>query len=166
MSAKSKIRQHLEKRTTTNESHETAWKICLMRYAKNYFIEIIENTYKLVTQNSNNKRRDKKMKKIKIQIRRLACSLVVKFGMLHFCGLGSQVRIPGMDLHHSSAMLQPRPTYKTEEAWQSMLAQGESSSAEQENTDQKAKRMLHLILFLAVYLRLRTTTSTKVDFKT
>ena len=31
--------------------------------------------------------------------------IVVKFNTLHFGGLGSWVRIPGMGLYHSSAML-------------------------------------------------------------
>ena len=33
------------------------------------------------------------------------CGLVVKFGVIHFGGLGSQVQILGVDLYHSSAML-------------------------------------------------------------
>ena len=40
--------------------------------------------------------------------------IVVKFSVLCFNGLGSQVRIPGADLYHSSAMLWQRPTRKIE----------------------------------------------------
>ena len=40
------------------------------------------------------------------------------------------VRLLGVDLHHSpAAMLWWQPTWKTEEDWQQMLAQGKSSSA-------------------------------------
>ena len=39
----------------------------------------------------------------------------LKFGVLHFGGPGSQVRIPVADLLHSSAMLWRHPTYKVEE---------------------------------------------------
>ena len=31
--------------------------------------------------------------------------IVVKFGAFHFSSLGSWVQVPGMDLHHLSAML-------------------------------------------------------------
>ena len=41
----------------------------------------------------------------------------LKFHVLHFSGLGSQVQIPGEDLLHSSAMLWRHPTYKVEEDW-------------------------------------------------
>ena len=42
---------------------------------------------------------------------------------------GSQIWIPGMDLHViHQAMLSWCPTYKTEEDGQQMLAQGQSSS--------------------------------------
>lgn len=44
--------------------------------------------------------------------------LVVRFGVLCFSCLGLQVRIPGVDLHHSSAMLWWWPTYNVEEDWQ------------------------------------------------
>ena len=37
------------------------------------------------------------------------------FRVLCFSGLGSQARIPGADLLHSSAMLWRHPTYKIEE---------------------------------------------------
>ena len=53
----------------------------------------------------------------------------IKFGVLLFCGLGSQVQILGVDLHHSSAVLWQQPTHKTEEDWQQMLAPRQSSSA-------------------------------------
>lgn len=45
------------------------------------------------------------------------CGAVVKFGALGFGGLGSQVRIPGADLYHSSAMLRQQLTYKVKEDW-------------------------------------------------
>ena len=43
--------------------------------------------------------------------------MVVKFGALHFDGLGLRVWILGVDLHHSSAMLWWHATYKIEEDW-------------------------------------------------
>ena len=43
--------------------------------------------------------------------------VVVNSSVLHFGVLGSQVRILDADLHHSSAMLWHRPTYKIEEDW-------------------------------------------------
>lgn len=39
----------------------------------------------------------------------------LKFGGFHFGGLGSRVRIPGMDLIYSLAMLWWYQTYKIEE---------------------------------------------------
>ena len=41
----------------------------------------------------------------------------LKLCLLHFGRLGSQVRIPAVDLLHSSAMLWRHPTYKIEEDW-------------------------------------------------
>ena len=43
--------------------------------------------------------------------------VVVRFGILHFGGPGSWVRILGADLYHLSAMLRWRPTYEMEEYW-------------------------------------------------
>ena len=43
--------------------------------------------------------------------------IVVKFSALHFSSPSSQVQIPVMDLHHSSAMLWWGLTYKVEEDW-------------------------------------------------
>ena len=43
------------------------------------------------------------------------CGVVVDLGMLVLGSPGSQVWIPGAGLHHSSAMLWQRPTYKEEE---------------------------------------------------
>ena len=54
---------------------------------------------------------------IKMNLRGLAHGVVVKVGTLHFSGPGSWVRIPGVDLHHLSAMLRQQPTYKVEEDW-------------------------------------------------
>ena len=52
--------------------------------------------------------------------------LVIKFGTLCF---GSQVRFPGMDLHHSSVSGHAVPaTHIQKEDWQNRLAQGESST--------------------------------------
>ena len=56
-------------------------------------------------------------------------SLVVKFDTACFSSPGSRVQIPGADWHHLSATPWWQPTYKVEEDWQQMLAQGESSSA-------------------------------------
>ena len=41
----------------------------------------------------------------------------LKSHALHFSGPGSRVRILGMDLLHSAAMLWRCPTYKIEEDW-------------------------------------------------
>ena len=42
---------------------------------------------------------------------------VLKMGVFHFGGPSLQIWIPGMDLHHSSAMLWRRSTYEVEEDW-------------------------------------------------
>ena len=43
--------------------------------------------------------------------------VVVKFSALGFSSPGSQVWIPGTDLHHSVATLWWQSTYKVEEDW-------------------------------------------------
>ena len=48
----------------------------------------------------------------------------LKFCMLCFSGLGLWVRIPGMELLHSSAMLWQHPTYKIEEDWHMCYLRG------------------------------------------
>ena len=49
-------------------------------------------------------------------------------------GWGSQDPIPGTDLHTAhQAMLWQHPTYKVDEDWQQMLAQGQSSSPKENN---------------------------------
>ena len=59
------------------------------------------------------------------------CGLVVKFSMLCFGGLGLVPR--HRPTHSSAAMLWQWLTEKTEEDWQLMLAQGESSSPNHNN---------------------------------
>ena len=63
MSAKSKIMRHLKKQTTTSESQHT-WKKKKGCWGvpNNYSIEIMKNTYKSITQNSNNLKKDVKDK--------------------------------------------------------------------------------------------------------
>ena len=54
---------------------------------------------------------------------------MVKFAHSASEAQGSRFWIPGADLHTANqAMLWRHPTYKTEEDWQQMLAQGQSSS--------------------------------------
>ena len=56
--------------------------------------------------------------------------VVVKFAHSASAAQGSQVQIPGADLCTThQAMLWQHPTYKTEEDWQQMLAQGQTSSS-------------------------------------
>ena len=63
---------------------------------------------------------------------------MVKFGTLHFGGLGL---VPGVDLHHLSVSghAVAAAHIQKEEDWQQMLAEGKSSSA-------KKKKQLHSLL--------------------
>ena len=64
--------------------------------------------------------------------------VMVKFMHSALVAQGSQVQIPGADLHiaHQSILWQ-HPTYKIEEDWQQMLAQGWSSSPKTNKADIK-----------------------------
>ena len=56
-------------------------------------------------------------------------SAVVKFACSALVAWGLQVQILGANLHTAhQAMLWCHPTYKIEEDWQQLLAQGQSSS--------------------------------------
>ena len=54
---------------------------------------------------------------LKNELRGQPRGIMLKFSMLCFSSPGSLVRIPGMDLHHLSAMLWWQPTYKIEGDW-------------------------------------------------
>ena len=64
---------------------------------------------------------------------------MVKFGMLHFGGLGL---VLDMDLHHSSVSGHAVVVahIQKEEDWQWMLAQGESSSAKTNQNQNQTKK--------------------------
>ena len=64
--------------------------------------------------------------------------IAVKFSALSFGSPGLQIRIPGTDLRHLSAMLWQLLTYKVEEDWQQVLAQGESYFFSKKKKDQPA----------------------------
>ena len=59
-----------------------------------------------------------------------AHSIVVNSSMLHFSSPGLQVRIPGVDLHHSSSQAVAASQIQNRGRVAQVLAQGESSSGE------------------------------------
>ena len=70
--------------------------------------------------------------------------IVVKFACSALVAWGSWVWIPGADLHIAhQAMLWQCPTYKVEEDWHQMLAQGLTSSPKKKK-ERKKKSMYFL----------------------
>ena len=67
------------------------------------------------------------------------CGIVFVSGTLHFSGLGSQVQIPGVDLHHSSSHAVAVTHIQNRGRWVQMLAQGQSSSGKKEDWQQLAQ---------------------------